>query len=164
MRDKDDWSEANRNRDYWGTKDYSPDMDFSHCKQSEPTDEYGTVEEIFNAMCYYDVMLESIHCRFPMIQDSIQLMVQIQKGITDEEFEKSGVTHKMDDQHGMRKSADPQEIANAVHHQLDWLRATNKRKWDTRGLNPSRQMLNSCVKGMYLTSATLLHYDERAER
>ncbi len=160
MRDNDNWAEANRTRDYWGTKDYSPDMDFSHCKQSEPTDEYGTVEEIFNAMCYYDIFLTSRYCRFPIIQNSIQLLATIQKGITDEEFEKSGVTHKIDDQHGMRKSGTPTTIANQVHHYLDWLRATNKRTWDSRGLNPSRQMLDSCVKGMYLNSATLLHYDE----
>ena len=43
MKDKNDCIEANKKRDYWGTEDYNPDMDFSHCLQSEPTDEYGTV-------------------------------------------------------------------------------------------------------------------------
>lgn len=159
MRDKDNWAEANRNRDYWGTKDYSPDMDFTHCRQSEPTDEYGTVKEIFNAMCYYDIKLED-----STIQNSIQLLRIIQKGITDDRFEKTCLPHKLDDHHGMRKPGTPTAIANQVHNYLDWLRATNKRTWDSRGLNPSRQMLDSCVKGMYLNSATLLHYDERAER
>ena len=151
-------------RKEWGTKNYNKDMDFSLCQQSEPTDTYGTVPEIFNAICYYDVYLESIHCRLPIIQTSIQLLATIQKGISDEEFEKSGVPHKLDDRHGMRKSGTPTAIANFVHYYLDWLRATNKRKWDSRGLNPSRQMLDSCVIGMYLNRVTHLHYDERTER
>ncbi len=152
------------NRESWGEKNYKPDMNFSLCKQSEPTDKYGTVKEVFNAICYYDVYLESIHCRLPIIQNSIELLAIIQKGMTDEEFEKTGVPHKLDDHHGMRKPGTPTVIANLVHHYLDWLRATNKRKWDSRGLNPSRQMLDSCVKGMYLNSATHLHYDEPPER
>ncbi len=159
MKDEDNWAEANRNRDSWGTKDYSPDMDFTHCMQSEPTDEHGTVDEIFNAMCYFDIKLES-----SSIINSIHLLRTVQKGITDERFEKTCYPHKLDDHHGMRKSGTPQAIANMVHHYLDWLRATNKRKWDSRGLNPSRGMLDACVKGMYLNHATELHYDESAER
>lgn len=139
-------------------------MDFSLCKQSEPTDEHGTPAEIFNAMCYYDVYLESSKSRLPIIQNSIQLLAIIQKGMSDEEFKKTFLEHNLDDHHGMRKSGTPLEIANMVHHYLDWLRATNKRTWDSRGLNPSRQMLDACVKGMHINSATKLHYDEGPER
>jgi len=84
MRDKDDWVEANRNRDYWGIKNYSANMDFTHCMQSELTDKHGTIEEIFNAMCYYDIMLES-----SSILNSIELLKAIQSGIPDEKFEKT---------------------------------------------------------------------------
>jgi len=143
----------------WGDKDYKPDMDWSLCKQSEPTDEHGTVEEIYNTICYYDIMLEK-----SMIQNSMQLLRVIQKGMTDERFEKTCLEKILDDHHGMRKSGTPLAIANMVHHYLDWLRATNKRTWDSRPLNPSRQMLDACVKGMYLNSATHLHYDEPKER
>ena len=160
MRDKDDWVEANRLRGSWGTKNYSHDMDFSHCMQSEPTDKHGTVDEIFNAMCYYDVFLEESTCR----DNSIHLLKTIQKGISDENFTNTGLSKKLDNHYGMRKPANPQEIANLVHNYLDWLRATNKRTWDSRGLNPSRQMLDSCVKGLYLNSATFLHYDEDSKR
>ncbi len=143
----------------WGEENYKPDMNWSLCNQSEPDDKHGTVEEIFNAMCYYDIRLED-----STIQNSIQCLRIIQKGITNDIFEKTCLPHKLDDHYGMRKSGDHQAIANAVHHQLDWLRATNKRTWDSRGLNPSRQMLDSCVKGVYLNSATYLHYDEPLER
>jgi hypothetical protein len=46
------------NRDFYGYKPYRKDMDFSLCKQSEPTDKYGTVDEIYNAVCYYDIKLK----------------------------------------------------------------------------------------------------------
>jgi len=36
-------------RDSWGTKNYKSDMDFSKCKQVEPTDKFGTPKEIANA-------------------------------------------------------------------------------------------------------------------
>lgn len=147
------------NRESWGEKNYNKDMDFSLCKQSEPTDEYGTVPEIFNAICYYDIKLESS----PII-NSIELLKAIQRGISNDLFKKTFLPHNLDDQHGMRKSGTPTAIANMVHHYLDWLRATNKRTWDSRELNPSRQMLDGCVKGMYLNSATHLHYDENPER
>lgn len=84
--------------------------------------------------------------------------------MTDEEFKLTFLDHKLDDHDGMRKSGTPLEIANMVHHYLDWLRATNKRTWDSRGLNPSRQMLDACVKGMHINSATHLHYDELKDR
>jgi len=151
-------------RDSWGDKPYKADMDFSLCKQSEPTDKYGTKEEIFNAICYYDVYLGNQYCKFPIIQNSIQLLLAIQKGMSDDEFEKTGVAHKLDDHHGMRKPGTPLQIANLIHHYLDWLRATNKRTWDSRGLNPSRQMLDSCVKGLHVDKHNHLHYDESPER
>jgi len=147
------------NRKSWGDKPYNKDMNFTLCKQSELTDEYGTKEEIFNAMCYYDIKLED-----SSITNSIQLLLTIQKGIPDDIFKKTCLPHKLDDHHGMRKSGTSLQIANGVHNALDWLRATNKRTWDSRGLNPSRQMLDSCVKGMTINHATHLHYDEPKER
>jgi len=158
---KDTWSkrESMRDRESWGDKPYKPDMDFNLCKQSELTDEYGTVEEIFNAMCYYDIKLED-----SAIQNSIQLLQRIQKGIPNDIFEKTMLPHKLSDRNGMRKSGTPLQIANLVHHYLDWLRATNKRTWDSRGLNPSRGMLDSCVKGLLVNKYNYLHYDESAER
>lgn len=144
-----------RDRESWGDKSYKQDLDFSLCKQSEPTDQYGTKEEIFNAMCYYDIKLEE-----SPILNSIELLKAIQKGITDEVFKKTMLPHKLDDHHGMRKPGTPLQIANLVHRYLDWLRATNKRTWDSRGLNPSRQMLDFCVKGLTVNKYNKLHYDE----
>lgn len=151
-------------RESWGDKPYRKDMDFSLCKQSEPTDEYGTKEEIFNAMCYYDIMLESPNLPLPIIQNSIQLLKIIQKGIPDKVFKKTMLSHKLDDHHGTRKPGTPLQIANKVHHMLDWLRATNKRTWDSRGLNPSRQMLDACVIGHTVNKYNDLHYDEDPNR
>lgn len=151
----DNWAEANKDRGSWGTKNYKPDMDWTHCKQSEILDEHGTVKEIFNAICFYDIMLE----KTPFYH-AVDMLVTIQKGMSDEVFLKSGLSHKLDDHHGMRKPGTPTEIANKVHCALDWLRATQKRKWDTRGMNPMRQMLDYSIKGLYLNHATHLHYDE----
>jgi len=148
-----------REHESWGTKPYKPDMDWSLCQQSEPTDEHGTKEEIFNAMCYYD-----FHLQTSSITNSIQLLSTIQKGIPDDVFKKTCLPHNLDDRNGMRKSGTPLQIANLVHHYLDWLRATNKRTWDSRGLNPSRGMLDSCVKGLNVNKYTHLHYDEPKER
>lgn len=148
-----------RERESWGDKPYKPDMDFSLCKQAEPYDKYGTKEEIFNAMCYYDIKLED-----STILNSIELLKAIQRGIPDDVFEKTMLPHKLGDRNGMRKSGTPLQIANLVHHYLDWLRATNKRKWDTRGLNPSRGMLDACVKGLHVDKTNHLHYDEDPER
>ena len=143
----------------WGTENYRPDMDFSQCKQSEPNDEYGTVEEIYNAMRYYD--LHVLNYKY----NSILLLKDIQKGLSDEKLKQLGDgLSKLDDNNGMIKIGTPQNIANKVHNSLDWLRATDKRKWDTRGLNPCRQMLDYCKSGTYLNSATFLHYDEDSER
>jgi len=159
MRDPDNWAEAHKNRDSWGTKNYKPDMDFTHCLQSEIDDEYGTVEEIYNAICYYDLKLES-----SLLQNSLQMLKTIQKGISNDRFEQTCFPHKLDDHHGMRKPATPIQIANKVHSTLDWIRATRKRKWDTRDMNPMRQILDYSIKGLQLNSATHLHYDESAER
>ncbi len=87
-------------RESWGDKPYRKDMDFSKCEQSEPTDEYGT----------------------------------------------------------------PQEIANAVHHMLDWCRAVEKRKWDTRPPNNPISILKQCQKGIIVDKYNHLHYDEDSER
>jgi len=57
-----------------------------------------------------------------------------------------------------------QEIANAVHHYIDWLRACEKRKWDTRSAPNALHMLLSCQKGMPVNHSTKLHYDEDPER
>ena len=48
-----------RDRESWGDKPYNKDMDFSLCKQSGPTDRYGTSDEIYNAIRYYDIHLET---------------------------------------------------------------------------------------------------------
>lgn len=159
MKKKNDWIEANRTRDYWGTKNYSPDMNFSHCKQSEPTDKHGTIDEIFNAVCYYDIYLDKGN-----FYNAVDMMVTIQRGMSDEEFEKSFLDKTLDDHHGMRKPATHQNIANKVHHTLDWLRATSKRKWDSRGMNPMRQMLDYVVTGQIVNEYNELHYDESPER
>lgn len=145
-------------REPWGDKPYSKDMDFSQCKQSEPTDQYGTPEEIKNAIYYYDVYLNKAHC-----YNSIQLLVLIQKGMSNEEFAKHSLLVP-DDHHGMRKIGEPQEIANKVHHALDWLRASNKRDWDHRPLNPMRDMLDYCIKGQIVNKYNPLHYDEDPKR
>lgn len=150
--------DENGKRESWGYKPYSKDMDFSKCKQAEPTDEYGTSQEIANAIYYYDVKLED-----SFFTNSISLLVGIQKGISSEIIKRQGIK-KSDDHHGMRPIGTPQEIANLVHHYLDWLRATNKRTWDSRPLNSMRSMLDACLKGMTINSATELHYDESPER
>ena len=160
MRDKDNWVEANRNRDHWGTKNYSPNLDFSHCMQAESTDKYGTVDEVFNAVCYFDIKLDDT----PLVHNSISLLRRLQEGISDKRFEQTCFNKELDDRHGMRKPAKSQEIANMVHHYLDWLRATAKRKWDNRGLNSSRQMLDYCIKGYTVNKYNPLHYDESPER
>ena len=46
------------NRESHGTKPYRKDMDWSVCKQAEPTDEYGTPKEIANALFYYDKKID----------------------------------------------------------------------------------------------------------
>lgn len=148
----------NKERNRWGDEPYRKDMNFSLCKQAEPTDEYGTSEEIKNAIFYYDVYLEKSFC-----YNSIQLLVLIQKGMSDEKFKKYNLSNP-DNRHGMRKIGDAQEIANKVHTALDWLRATEKRKWDRRPLNPMRQMLDYCIIGSIVNEYNELHYDEDPER
>jgi len=154
MRDKDNWIEANKNRKSWGTKNYSPDMDFSQCMQSEPTDKYGTPHEIANACAFFKA-------GFDIASDSIALLVKIQKGISDEKMQLFDVK-KLKEEDG--KVGDDIMIANHVHCTLDWLRACHKRKWDTRPLNPVSQMLDYVIKGIQTNEATYLHYDEDPER
>ena len=146
-------------RESWGDKPYSPDMDFSQCKQAEPTDKYGTLEEITNAFYYYDKILDT---PADHTFDSIDLLQTIQKGIPATDAKILGI--KKPELKGWEKPiAKPQELANMVHHYLDWLRATAKRKWDNRPLNPKRHMLDACKKGLYVTKVTHLHYDEDPE-
>jgi hypothetical protein len=144
-----------KGRESWGEENYHKDMDFILCRQAEPTDEYGTVEEVYNAICYWDLYLE-----VKFVGNAEQMLTMIQKGMPNDIFERSCVKLELDDHHGTRKPADPQEIVYMVHHYLDWVRATSKRTWDSRGMNPTRQMFDACVKGLYLNSATHLHYDE----
>lgn len=147
-------------RESWGDKQYRKDMDFSKCKQSEPTDEYGTSQEIANALYYYDKIIDTPSDLF---SNSISMLVMVQRGMSDERAKILGVT-KPNDTTGMKPLGTPQEIANMVHNYLDWLRATNKRTWDSRRLNSKREMLDACFKGMYVNSSTHLHYDEGPER
>lgn len=158
-REKEPW---NYNAD--GTeKIYKADKEHMKCPQSEPTDVYGTPQEIYNAYCYYN---EKLKDGTDLFSNSISLLVAIQKGISKDKF-KHIVFEKpkpryIDDK--MRELAEPQELANMVHHYLDWLRATCKRTWDSRPLNPKRGMFDACFKGLYINSATHLHYHEDPER
>lgn len=158
MTDKNNWAEANRNRDYWGTKNYKADMDFSHCKQSEPNDKHGTPEEVRNACFYYwDKMKNRPEDMF--LTNSISLLMACQQGLSSEKFK-----HIKFLKPERIKVGTAQEIANTIHHSLDWLRATNKRLWDDRPLNSMEQMLESAIKGHIVNEYNELHYDERAER
>lgn len=158
-REKEPW---NYNED--GTeKIYKADKEYMKCPQSEPTDVYGTPQEIYNAYCYYDKKIDTDE---DFTSNSIQLLQAIQAGISIEKsssikFEKPKARY-IDGE--MRELAEPQELANMVHHYLDWLRATNKRTWDNRPLNPKKSMFDACFKGLYINSATLLHYHENPER
>jgi hypothetical protein len=155
-REKEPW---NCNKD--GTeKIYKPDKEHMKCPQSEIPDEYGTPQEVANAMYYYDKKLEEPDC---FITDSISMLVIIQKGISNESAKTLGIT-KPTVIEGMKPWGEPLELANMVHHYLDWLRATVKRKWDSRGLNPKRGMLDACKKGLWVQGFTLLHYNENPER
>jgi len=59
---------------------------------------------------------------------------------------------------------DAQAVANAVHHYIDWLRATQKRTWDNRPMPNALKILLLCQKGMYINNSTLLHYHEDPKR
>ena len=150
----DDWASANKDRGSWGTKNLKSDMDFSHCLQSEITDEYGTPEEISNACAFFKAGLG-------FAVDSIHMLVKIQKGMSDEQVEGLGI-EKLKREIG--KIGTPIMIANHVHQTLDWMRATRKRKWDGRPLNSQEHILEYVMKGIQLNHATHLHYDERAEQ
>lgn len=146
------------NRVSWGYKPYSKDMDFTLCKQAEPTDKYGTPHEITNAILYYNDRLEVP--RFDgLIHNSIQLLQIIQGGMSDELIKAFPIIKPKNKEVGTEL-----QIANKVHRALDWLRATEKRKWDNRPLNSPRQMLDYCLKGFTVNRSTPLHYDEDPER
>jgi len=142
---------------------YVPDAEKMKCPQSEPTDKYGTPQDIYNAYCYYN---EKLKVNEDLFSNSISLLVGLQKGISTEKFKhlrlEKPKPRYINEQ--MQELAEPQELANMVHHYLDWLRACNKRTWDSRGLNSKREMFDACFKGLYINSATLLHYDENPER
>lgn len=143
-----------RDRESWGDKAYKPDMDFSLCKQSEPTDKYGTPDEIANACAFFQA-------GFGSASDSIDMLVRIQKGMSDEQLQMFDVK-KLKRKIGVIGT--PLMIANHVHTTLDWLRATRKRKWDGRPLNTKEHILPYVMKGMTINHATHLHYDEDPER
>ncbi len=143
-------------------KNYGGGKERMKCPQSEPTDEYGTAKEVANALFYYDKKIDEPDC---FITNSIAMLVIIQKGLSDESAVNLGIK-KPENKYvnGKHEIGSPLAIANLVHHYLDWLRASSKRTWDSRGLNPKRQMLNVCFKGMYVNSSTLLHYHENPKR
>lgn len=66
---------------------------------------------------------------------------------------------KPNDQYGS-----PQEIANAVHYYVDWLRAVDKRTWDNRPPNHPLKVLELCQKGKIVNEYNPLHYDEDETR
>lgn len=144
-------------------KIYKPDKEHMKCPQSDFCDEYGTPEEIYNAYCYYN---DKVKEGTDLFSNSITLLLGIQRGLSKEKtkhliIEKPKARYINDE---MRELAEPQELANMVHHYIDWLRATVKRTWDNRGLNPKKGMFDACFKGMYVNHATLLHYHENPER
>ena len=141
-------------------KVFKADKEQMKCPQSEISDEYGTVEEVANAMYYYDKKIDEPDC---MIQNAISMLVIIQKGISNDKV-KTLEIKRIEDTTGMHPWAEPLELANMVHHYLDWLRACQKRTWDNRRMNPMRGMLDACKKGLWIQGYTLLHYNEDPER
>ncbi len=131
-------------------KQYVADKEKMRCPQSEMADQYGTPHEITNAIFYSYERLET-----DIFSDSLALLLWIQRGVADDKIKHLAITKPK-----LREIGTEQEIANAVHHYIDWLRACVKRKWDTRPMNPKKQMLEICLKGMYINDATELHYDE----
>lgn len=55
------------------------------------------------------------------------------------------------------KIGKPKEIAKAVHHYLDWVRACKARKDDKRGFDVER-ILELCQEGYELTDCFDTHY------
>lgn len=56
------------------------------------------------------------------------------------------------------KIGTPEEIAKAVHHYLDWVRACNKRPDDHRGFD-TESLLKRCQEGYPLTKYFPTHYE-----
>lgn len=82
------------------------------------------------------------------------------KNKTPKKYVASKERMKCPQQYPMDEYGDAQAVANMVHHYIDWLRACEKRKWDTRPAPSALKMLLACQKGMIVNHATLLHYDE----
>ncbi len=142
-------------------KVFRADKDYMKCPQSESIDEYGTVQEVANAYYYYTDLVDA---DLDLCSDSISLLWMVQKGMSNERAKLLGVKKPEKNPYSDETLADPQELANMVHHYLDWLRATQKRTWDSRGLNPKKSMLKACEKGLWVQGMTLLHYNESPER
>jgi len=147
-------------RERWGTENYRADMDFSLCRQTEPTDKFGTPEDIRNA-CFYgwDVLINNPNNA--LFSTSISLLVWCQKGLSKKKF--PSVIEAISVPKNIEIGND-QNIANAVHHNLDWLRACLKRTWDGRPINPMKQMLEASIKGQVVNKYNALHYDEKEDR
>ena len=142
-------------------KVFKADKDYMVCPQSELSDEYGTPQEVANAFYYYT---ELVGKNLDFFSNSISMLVGVQKGLSDERAKILGIKRPEKKPYSEEILADPQELANMVHHYLDWLRATQKRTWDSRGLNPKKSMLKACEKGLWVQGFTLLHYHENPER
>ena len=137
-------------------KVYKANQAHMQCPQSELSDEYGTPQEVANAMYYYDKKIDEPDC---FLSSAISLLAVVQKGMSDKQAKLLEVT-RVEDITGMKPWAEPLELANMVHHYLDWLRACEKRTWDSRPMNPMRGMLDACKKGLWVQGYTLLHYNE----
>lgn len=135
-------------------KKYKADKEYMKCPQSELTDEYGTPKEIANALFYCYDRLET-----DTFSNLLNLLLWVQRGLADDK-----IKHLAVEKPKQVKVATDQEIANKVHHTIDWLRACQKRTCDNRPMNPKKQMLEYCLKGLYINPSTLLHYDEKPER
>lgn len=136
-------------------KIYKPNYMYMACPQAESWDRYGTIEDIERAAFY---QYEHLKNGTLLFTNAINMLWWIQKGLTKEDY--SGVIEKPK---GIEIGSS-QEIANKVHHTLDWLRAVQKRTWDTRPMNSCERILPYVLKGLYINSATLLHYNENPER
>ena len=181
-------------RESWGTKNYDPkdkEIYKRECKHSRPTDKYGTPQAIANAVHFYldyaraqksrmhdnrdvDTYEVILKCQQGKIVNEFNPLHYDEKGIYDHEEpwgkENYNSRHKRIYQKKCKQSCPmdtygtPQEIANAVHHNLDWLRASGSRPSDHRSPPSAVTMLEICQRGTTLNSATHLHYDEEPER
>ena len=137
-------------------KRYVSDKEQMKCPQSEPNDEYGTIEEVQRAAFY---QYENLINKTLLFSNSINMLYWIQRGLSKDKCPSLVIPKPKNIPVGT-----PLEIANHVHQTLDWLRACQKRKWDGRPMNPCSEILPYCIKGLHVNSATDLHYDEDPER